>query len=209
MRPFQLLLVTLCSAFAAAGCADADSSAAVADPTTSPGPAVSPPEAAALPCDASVTTSLPGISVRVKNARCDFTLAEAAAGISVAYEVIVAQDLPTLYTQHVTGERQTKLDLFSTLEGQGQKYCLCDTGPGVRATSELVIPAGTYPGTFAWDGKNFGGPSDTGKTKGPAFPVGAYVLRLHGDGSQTKPAEGAQLTEDYAIDITIPIKLVD
>jgi hypothetical protein len=203
LPPFASLALVGLALVGVAGCSGGSSTDATSTKPTAP---VSTPVA----CVATVTTTLPGITARVKNTRCDFTLAQAAAGITIDYEIVVAADLPALYTQSVTGQTQTALSLFSTLGGNGQRYCLCDTGPGTNTIQPLDVRAGASAGSFAWDGVNWGGPSDTGVKKGPAFPAGAYTLTLHGEGSHAKPAAPAtNLVNDYAIDVTIPITLVD
>jgi hypothetical protein len=201
VRSSQLLLVLL-SMLETAACTA----------TTAPAPASSstltPTPSARVACAATVITTLPGVTVKVKNARCNFTLGEAEVGIHIDYEVIIKSDLPILYTAgEVTGEHQAPLHLTSTLSGQGQRYCLCDTGPGVDSVVELRVAAGTYPGSFDWNGRNFTGPSDTGRTPGPAFPVGDYVLALHGEGSHQKPATPAELVKDYDLDVAINVTL--
>ena len=196
-----LALVGL-SLVGAAGCSSGSSTDATSTPT--------PPLSAPVACVATVTTTLPGITARVKNTRCDFTLAQAAAGITIDYEIVVAANLPALYIQSITGQTATALSLFSSLKGNGQRYCLCDTGPGPSTIKQLDVPAGAYAGAFAWDGTNWGGPSDTGEKKGPAFPAGVYTLSLHGKGAHAKPvAPATNLETDYEIDVTIPITLVD
>lgn len=204
-RSFALLLVAGLSILGTAACSSGSSTSPSPSPSTSP----AAPTSAPVACTATVATTLPGITAHVKNERCDFTLAQAAAGIELAYEIVIANDLPPLFpTAYVTGERALPLLLFGTIEGQGQKYCICDTGPGVAQMSELNVTAGTYPTSYAWDGRNWQGPSDTPSPKGAAFPPGTYTLKLHGEGSHTKPAQGMPFTVDYNVDVTIPITLV-
>jgi hypothetical protein len=44
-------------------------------------------------CDLPSSSNLPGVSIQFPDAPCTFSLAQAAAGIHVAYQVVVAQNL--------------------------------------------------------------------------------------------------------------------
>jgi hypothetical protein len=93
---------------------------------------------------------------------------------------------------------------------QGQTYCVCDMGLPTGKSNELHVPAGTYAGSFMWNGKNWNGPSDTMSPKGAAFPAGSYVLTVQGAGTLMSPDEWLPYEKPiYAIAIEIPITLVE
>ena len=134
------------------------------------------------PCAIDGFSSLPGVAITFSTTDCTYTLAEAAAGITIDYDLIAEPDVPSVYPvpQNSCGEPDASgLIPFEELSGDGQKYCLCDIGicPAPGGMSNPV-PAGTYPGTFSWDGVNWNGPSDFGAPKGEPFPPGDYTLRV-------------------------------
>jgi hypothetical protein len=112
---------------------------------------------------------------------CIFTLAEAALGISIEYELVLENEVPDVVPhsqQSCPGPPgASQLYLFERLSGGNESYCICDNGlcPAPPDTPITLHP-GTYPGVFEWDGKNWNGPSDTGNPKGPPFPPGEYTL---------------------------------
>src|SRR6201999_664233 len=54
----------------------------------------SPLGAANVDCEPNVTSSLPGVDIQFgSSVRCQYTLAEAAAGIKITYQVVVADDV--------------------------------------------------------------------------------------------------------------------
>lgn len=136
--------------------------------------------------------------------RCVFSLAEAAAGISIGYEVVIDADVPDVVAQAqttCTGPGPSGLAVFEQISGNGQSYCICDSGlcPPPPDTPK-TLKAGTYPGSFEWDGKNWSGPSDTGNPKGPPFPAGSYELLLS--------AKGTQGTTPFDVQSTLVVTLV-
>jgi hypothetical protein len=93
------------------------------------------------------------------------------------------------------------LIVFEKLEGAGQTYCICDEGLcAPPADTPVTLSAGTYVTTFAWDGKNWLGPSDTGNPKGPAFPPGKYTLTL--------TAKGKAQGQPFEVQTTLPVTLL-
>ena len=111
----------LLSVVGAAACSSSDATTTPAKTTTTAPTTETPaaPTSTPVACVATVATTLPGITVRVKNERCDFTLAQAAAGITIDWELTVAKDLPPLYVDGSAGnETETTLELTAVLSGQ-------------------------------------------------------------------------------------------
>jgi hypothetical protein len=68
---------------------------------------------------------------------------------------------------------------FAEIRGGEQYYGLRDVGLGPStAGHRFFLKQGTYTATFAWDGRNWRGPSDTNQPKGPPFPPGTYEARV-------------------------------
>ena len=159
------------------------------------------------PCSGTSLTDpvLDGVSLAVRGP-CVFTLAQARAGISVPYDIVIAHT--------VTGVVATPQDAggcdragasglipFAELTGGGQRYCLCDTGLCMAPSmTPVTLAAGTTSAQFTWDGVNWTGPSDTGNPKGPAFPASSYTLRISATGRVNGNA--------FTVAATYPITLV-
>src|SRR5262249_45250678 len=153
---------------------------------------------------------LPGAHIAIDASRCVFTLAEARAGITVAYEIVIDAAIPNVVprAQDAGGcgaPDASGLIPFESFEGNGQHYCICDEGLCRPPTGTAVtISAGHYGHGFTWDGTNWTGPSDTGNPKGAAFPAGTYALRVSAVG--TWSADGAMVP--FTVVGTLPITLV-
>jgi hypothetical protein len=135
-------------------------------------------------CQMQTTSSLPGVSIEFNTSDCNYMLAEAAAGITVDYEVIVEADISSVFPQPQDGggcgqPGPSGLILFEDLSGGGERYCLCDQGncPGPSGDPVTVVQ-GVHPASFTWDGRNWGGPSDFDAPKGDPFPAGDYILTV-------------------------------
>src|SRR5262249_45013058 len=50
----------------------------------------------APPCQATAQSDLPGAHIAIDASRCVFTLAEARAGITVAYEIVIDAAIPNV-----------------------------------------------------------------------------------------------------------------
>lgn len=180
-------------------------SAAPIPPPADGGPDAAGSFDAASGCSDSRASSLPGVSLSISGP-CTFTLAQARAGIAVPYALTIAADVSGVVPlpQDAGGcgrPGPSGLILFENLDGGGQRYCLCDTGLCLPPSqTPVTLRAGTYAGSFRWDGVNWFGPSDTGNPKGAAFPAGAYQLRV----SATGKVAGA----NFAVAATYPIRLV-
>jgi hypothetical protein len=161
-------------------------------------------------CTMGGTSTLPGVSIVFDSQPCTFTLAQAAAGVHIGYQVVVGMsgDSVVPKPQDAGGcgaPGPSGLIVFESLAGGGQHYCLCDVGlcPTPSTTPVPLVP-GMYPGSFAWDGKNWGGPSDTGNPEGAPFPPGQYTLTVSavGDLVLPDPAAPFQVTGTFSIDLT-------
>ncbi len=196
---YALLPVLL---LAACGGATAASSGGVAEASTTPdagydGPDVSFDATPPPQCILEQSTTLPHVHVVFHAPECVFTLAQAAAGITFAYDLVVDQDVPGFVpaSPYWYGSNAANLVLSESISGGGQSYCVCDQGlpypecpvddggvappdggPGQGSCGPVTIPAGVYHRTFAWDGRNWSGPSDTGNPEGAPFPPGDYEL---------------------------------
>jgi hypothetical protein len=148
---------------------------------------------ATFSCSVASTSTLAGVAIRFTG-DCRYSLAQAAAGIRVPYELDVAADIPEIVARSPNGSSCAQpgasgLILFEMLSGNGQSYCLCDTGlcaqPGMQA---FTLKQGSYPATFDWDGRNWSGPSDTSNPEGPPFPAGTYQLLVRTTGTASGTA---------------------
>lgn len=176
---------------AASGCCQSLSDMCLASGTDKICEHAIPPE-----CDLPSSSNLPGVSIQFPNAPCTFSLAQAAVGIRVAYRVVVAQNLAGVHpTSGDAGHCQTPdasgLIVGFSFDGNGQKYCRCDTGLCAATTFTTAPASGTYDTAIDWDGRNWSGPSDTGNPEGPAFPVGTYQLTLTATGIWDDPDAGS------------------
>jgi unsaturated rhamnogalacturonyl hydrolase len=131
-----------------------------------------------------------------------FTLAEVAKGITIPYTITVAQDYPGVIVQQYTPSANDQpgpsgLMPHTSISGNGQRYDLLDFGLRVpRAEVATTIKKGTYECAFAWDGRNWAGPSDTMNPKGAPFPAGTYDVKVTIRGKVgTTPYEITQTTK--------------
>ena len=148
----------------------------------------------ALPeCTTTSTTTLDGVTLQFTAERCRFTLAEAAAGLTIPYQVLVGAAWEGLVPApqdagHCDQPGPSGLILFEKLSGADQAYCLCDTGLCMPPDDTPIgLTPGAYPGAFEWDGTNWYGPSDTMNPKGAPFPAGTYTLEVSAKGERVSP----------------------
>lgn len=161
-------------------------------------------------CTTHYYSNLPGVSIRFPDSqRCVFSLAEAKAGIDFHYTVIILK--PVYGVMPVPPDAggcaapgPGGLYAGEQIGGNGQSYCLCDTGlcPPPPTTSGTLQP-GTNPATFSWPGVNWSGPSDTGNPYGPPFPPGSYQLTVQAHGSQITPDQPLP----YSVSAVLDFKL--
>jgi hypothetical protein len=146
--------------------------------------------------------------------QCRFSLAQAAAGIAIPYTLVVDSAVPGIEREHTGVSRcllrdELPADLYTLedLSGNQQRYALLDVGlckNPVPDVPPITLAAGRYPHSFAWDGVNYGGESDTGRPKGPPFPAGVYTLRLHAAGTRTGPSDGPH---PFDVEATLQVTL--
>jgi hypothetical protein len=138
------------------------------------------------------TSTLPGVRVRFAPQGCTFTLAQAKAGVTIPYDVVIDADVAGVIPSVVPYQLDpgaSGLQMHEVLSGAGQHYCVCDVGLGPGGNKvPITLKAGTFSAAFQWDGRNWDGPSDTGNPKGPPFPVGTYRLDVKTDGTFTDDA---------------------
>jgi hypothetical protein len=161
-------------------------------------------------CASTSQSNLSGAHITIDSSRCVFTLAEAAAGITIAYDVVIDAAIPGIVSNaqddsHCGTADASGLIPFASVSGAGQRYCMCDVGLcPARSPSPVTLVAGRYAHSFQWDGRNWTGPSDTSRPEGAPFPAGTYTLTVSAVGSQ--PADGA--SAPFSVMGTLPITLV-
>ncbi len=136
-------------------------------------------------CSTSSTSTLSGVSIEIGSDRCIWTLAEVAAGIEIPYTVRItdARTIEPASQQNGCDEPgESGLRLRESVAGDGQAYCICDVGLCDDQPISVDLVPGEYQLAFAWDGVNWGGPSDTGNPKGEPFPAGRYTVEVRGIG---------------------------
>ena len=132
----------------------------------------------------SIVFSQPGYS---------YTVAQAAEGIAIEYEIVIDRDLTgvvplpqgsagegiTVAQADGREERIANLLPFESLTGNAQSYGLFDTGlPAPRKAFPATIKSGRYRHLFKWNGRNWNGGSDTDRPQGDPFPAGTYKLEV-------------------------------
>lgn len=167
-------------------------------------------DAGLAPCAPVYSSDLAGVSLRLGATRCTFTLAEALAGISLPYDVVIATPVMGVIALPQDGGScgrpgPSGLILFERLSGGGQSYCLCDEGRCLPPSeTAMMLPSGTFAASFQWDGRSWSGPSDTGNPKGAPFPVGTYTLDVSAVGKR----EVGPGTLPFTVRMQVPVTLV-
>ena len=139
-------------------------------------------------CNSAASSSLPDVWIGFAPQTWTYSLAQVKAGINIAYEVVIANQIEVVPLPQDAGAcgipGGSGLIVFERLVGGGHSYCLCDRGKcGPPAQTPVTLRPGTYSGEFTWDGVNWGGPSDTGLAKGPPFPPGEHRLTVSAIGT--------------------------
>ena len=142
----------------------------------------------AASCTATSESDLPGARMEIDTSVCVFTLAQARAGISIGYEVVIDESIPDVTPRAQDAGNCDQPDgsgliPFELLAGGGQRYCICDVGLCRAMPTATTLVAGRFHHTFMWDGTNWTGPSDTGNPPGPPFPAGSYTLSVSAVGT--------------------------
>ena len=165
---------------------------------------------AAVPfaCEPTATGAIPGAHFDLSQTPCQFSIAAAKGAFPLPYRVVVESSehltLPTNAGQCQTDQVYGNVGVFERLDGNGQTWCMCDTGLCAGNSPPLTTVPGTYDAKFVWDGKNFQGPSDTMQQPGAPFPPGLYQFHVRSSGQRQK-ADGSQ--EPYAAEATLRVRL--
>jgi hypothetical protein len=161
-------------------------------------------------CAPSGMSTLPGVHIDITAKQCTFSLSDPAATITIPYQVAVDQDtggvIPRAQDAGQCGQPgPSGLITFEQVDGDGQKYCLCNTGKCAPPSgSQVTLKQGSYPAKFTWSKNNWLGPSDTGNPEGAPFPVGDYTLTVSAVGSIITPDSETP----FSVTGTMPIHLV-
>lgn len=146
-------------------------------------------------CRTEFTSTHPLIKLTLPDQPCTFTLAEAKKGIAFRYRVEVSAGASVLMSSTSTVPPgfscprvpPSKVFVSEIVSGQGQRYCLCDTGHCPAKAPLANPPVGNTDVTFDWDGVNWSGPSDFGNPKGAAFGPGDYAFEVKAKGTFGSP----------------------
>jgi len=161
-------------------------------------------------CAPSGMSNLPGVHIDITGKQCTFSLSDSVAKITIPYQVVVDQDTSGVipseqYASQCGQPGPSGLITLEQVDGNGQKYCLCNMGKCAPPIgSPVTLKQGSYPATFTWSKNNWLGPSDTGTPEGPPFPVGDYMLTVSAVGSLLGPAGEVP----FSVTGTLPIYLV-
>jgi hypothetical protein len=162
-------------------------------PDTKPRTEAEPGDSEPASCILSETSSLPQVRLEFRTTKCTFSVTQAAAGISIPYDLVVDEDVPGyVFAAFVSEPIVAGAPVSEVLAGGSQKYCICDNrffpicpnaDGGLRSgdaglCDPVTLRKGIYHRTFDWDGRNWTGPSDTFAPKGPPFPPGDYTLTI-------------------------------
>jgi hypothetical protein len=143
-------------------------------------------------CGEGSAAGLPDVCVEFPSAESTFTLAEAAAGVTIPYDVIVEVDIPDVTPLEHSCECcggdtscACGLILFEMLSGSGQVYCICDDGIECDCVPvALTVRQGRFSHAFTWDGRN----AQTPGPGGAPFPPGTYTLEVSTVGYRDSPS---------------------
>lgn len=138
-------------------------------------------------CVFDVDSTLPGVSFSLEGNECRFTVAQAQAGITFGYRVIVEDVVKNVISLPLDAgfcdePGPSGLRVFEKIHGNGQQYCICDEGLCMNQAQPVTMHPGSFDAVFEWDGVNWYGPSDTGNPKGQPFPPGNYTLVVRAEG---------------------------
>jgi len=116
-----------------------------------------------------------------------FTLAEAAKGIKIEYQIVVEEDVKAIPLLSAPSYHEpagpSGLHPREQISGKDQLYGLTDFGRGVPPKEVVqTIKKGTHKHSFEWDGRNWRGPSDFNNPKGKPFPAGTYEVTVTASG---------------------------
>jgi hypothetical protein len=124
------------------------------------------------------------------------TLGQAAAGMTFLYRTVIDEPIPAVTSSPLESCDRPDASGLAALEkiwgGDGQAYCLCDTGRCAPEEITADLVPGSWETAYPWDGRNWNGPSDTMNPEGPPFPPGFYRFEVRAAGST--PGEGGPQT---------------
>ena len=161
-------------------------------------------------CVVESSSNLDGVTIEFSDARCSWALDEVAGGVELGYTITIENDVPGVIAspQDAGGCGQpgaSGLIAFHRVFGGDESWCICDEGLCMGNDDVVTLPAGTYEGSFTWNGVNWGGPSDTGNPEGDPFPAGSYVVSVSATGVVT----GGALEMPFAVGSTLQITLTE
>ncbi len=150
-------------------------------------------------------SNLTGVTITFPPQPCTYTLAQVKAGITFRYAIIIDQSVADVVP--LSGDAggcatpgPSGLIAAQAVSGNNQNYCLCDTGLcAPQPQQPVTLQPGGYAGSFAWDGTNWNGPSDTGNPHGAPFPTGKYSFTVSTSGTQG----GAPFSVTGSMDFTL------
>ncbi len=161
----------------------------------SPDDARRPSPDAAMTCTSagSATLNAPPVEISFEGLPCSLSLAEVARGVRLPYAVRITATTPGVIpgpsdAGSCNRPGPSGLSFSVTIEGNGQRYCLCDVGPCPPAPAmPTTLQPGSWPDTYEWTGRNWSGPSDTNNPMGAAFPPGLYSFTVSTRGLRRTP----------------------
>jgi hypothetical protein len=135
---------------------------------------------------------LPGVRLDLTEIPASLTLAEAAAGVTFRYAVVVEAGVPGVASLPLDAGQcdapgPSGLRLLERLSGEGQTFCLCDVGRCFPQVEPLDLLPGRHAEALEWTGRNWFGPSDTGNAMGDPFPPGRYIFEVRAEGTYAGP----------------------
>lgn len=136
------------------------------------------------PAKNDVIAKLDGLEIDLCKKQYEFTLAEVAKGVELCYVVQSSKPLTGMVPmpQDIGGASRpgpTGMYPFFEIKGKGQSYAFRDVGiaPRIARMPKTIKPFNVMQ-KVKWEGRNWGGPSDTGQPKGKPFPAGTYEFTV-------------------------------
>jgi hypothetical protein len=155
-------------------------------------------------CATTESSTLDGVHIVFPAQDCVFTLAEAAAGVAIQYDVEIEGAPAMVQTRREPSQGcgapgPSGLFVFEELGGGAEHYCRCDEGRCAPTSVASAPVEGTHRESFMWLGRNWSGPSDFGAPMGDPFPAGRYLL--------TVSSVGTAGGDEYRVEGTFEIEL--
>lgn len=177
-------------------------------------PDASVPDAAALSCDPD-PGQLGCVEIVFPAQQTAFTQAEASAGISFVWELVVPDPMDEVYAHSqdlgCCVDGVSPLGARETVSGNQQYYCDCDHGlcdpSSCQDPPAIQLTQGRTAYTFVWPGVNWFGPSDTANPYGPPFPRGEYLVGVQATGQWRPP--GSSSLVSYSVVGELQFEIVD